>query len=82
MFLPRIHHLNYNAVVRLLICSLSGHRPEEARVRYLETRGALKSRSIQGISQFLVLIRSVQLQILSITCFLSNKSFNYRIEVF
>ena len=57
-----ILELNYYAVLRLLIFSLSGHRPEEARVRNLETRGALKSRSIQGISQFLLVIQSVQLQ--------------------
>ena len=35
--LPRIYHFNYYAVLRLLICSLSGHRPEEAWVRELET---------------------------------------------
>ena len=66
MFSPRIHHLNYYAVLCLLICSLSGHQPEEARVRYLETRGALNSSSIQGMSQFLLVIQSVQLQKLSI----------------
>ena len=81
-FSPRIYHLNYYAVLRLLICSLSGHGPEEARVRYLETRGALNSRSIQGISHFLLVIQSVQLRKSSIICFLSNKSFNYRIKVF
>ena len=43
--------LNYYAVPLLLICSLSGSRPEEARVVYLETRGALNRISIQGISQ-------------------------------
>ena len=47
--------LNYYAVPRLLICSLSGYRPEELRVRYLETRGALNSRSIQGIIQILLM---------------------------
>ena len=54
-FSPHIYHLNYYAVLRLLICLLSGNRPEEARFRYLDTRGALNSRSIQGISQFLQL---------------------------
>ena len=73
MFLPRIHHLNYYAVLRLLIFSLSKHRPEEARNRYLETRGAPNSKSIQGISQFLLVIQSVQMRKLSIICFLSNK---------
>ena len=65
---------NYYAVPRLLICSLSGYQPEEARVCYLETHGALNSRSIQGISQLLLMIQSVQLQKSSIICFLSNKS--------
>ena len=51
--------LNYYAVPRLLICSLSGYRPEEARVRYLDTRGALISRSIQGIGQLLLMTQSV-----------------------
>ena len=69
-----ILELNYYAVPRLLICSLSGYQPEEAQVRYLETRGALNSRSIQGISQPLLMIQSVQLQKSSIICFLSNKS--------
>ena len=46
-----ILELNYYAVPRLLIFSLSRYRPEEARVRYLETRGALNIRSIKGISQ-------------------------------
>ena len=82
MFLLRIYHLKYYAVLRLLIFSLSGHQPEEAWFRYLETRGALNSRSIQVTIQFLLVIQSVQLQKLSIICFLSNKSFNYRIEVF
>ena len=81
MFLPRIRYLNYYAVLRLLICSLSRHRPEEARVRHLETHGALNSRSIQGISQFWLVIQSVQLQKSSIICFLSDKSFSYRIKV-
>ena len=74
MFSPHIHYLNYYAVLSLLIFSLSGHQPEEAWVRYLETRGALNSRSIQGISQLLLMIQSVQLQKLSIICFLSKKS--------
>ena len=62
MFLLHIISLNYYAVLGLLICSLSGHRTEEAQVRYLETRGALNIKSIQGISQFLLVIQSVQLQ--------------------
>ena len=66
--------LNYYAVSRLLIFSLSVYRPEEARVRYLETRGALNSRSIHRISQLLLMIHSVQLQKSSIVCFLSKKS--------
>ena len=61
-FSPRIYHLNCYAVPRLLIFSLSGHQPEKAQVRYLETCGALNSRSIQGISQLLLMIQSVQLQ--------------------
>ena len=44
--------LNYYAVPRLFICSLSGYRPEEAQVCYLETRGALYSRSIKGLANF------------------------------
>ena len=62
MFWLHIISLNYYAVLRLLICSLSGHRPEEARVSYLETRGALNRKSIQGISQFLLVTQSVQLR--------------------
>ena len=62
MFLLNIISLNYYAALRLLIFSLYGHQPEEARVRYLETRGALNSRSIQDIRQFLLVIQSVQLQ--------------------
>ena len=73
MFLPRIRYLNCYAVLCLFIFSLSGHRPEEARVHYLDTSGALNSRSIQGISQFLLVIQSVQLRKSSIICFLSNK---------
>ena len=69
-----IQELNYYAVPRLLICSLSWYWPEEACVRYVETRGALNSRLIQGISQLLLMIQSVQLQKLSIICFLSKKS--------
>ena len=44
--------LNYYAVPCLLICSLSGYQPEEARVRYLETCGALNSRSISVLANF------------------------------
>ena len=69
-----ILELNYYAVPRLLIFSLSVYRPEEAQVCYLETRGVLNSRSIQGISELLLMIQSVQLQKLSIIYFLSNKS--------
>ena len=47
--------------MRLLTCSLSGHQPKEAQVRYLESGGALNRKSIQGISQFLLVIQSVQL---------------------
>ena len=60
--MPHILSLNYYAVLCLLIFSLYIHQPEEARVHYLETRGALNSRSIQGISQFLLVIQSVQLR--------------------
>ena len=54
--------LNCYAALRLLIWLLSGHWPEEARVRYLETHGALNRKSIRGISQFLLVMQSVQPQ--------------------
>ena len=54
--------LNWYEELHLLICSLSEHRPEEARVLYLEICGALNRRSIRGITQFLLVIQSVQLQ--------------------
>ena len=57
-----IKNLTFYEVLRLLIWSLSVHRPEEARFRYLETCGALNHRSIKGISQFLLVIQSVQIQ--------------------
>ena len=61
-FLLHILSLNYHAVLRLLICLFFVNWPEEARVRYLETRGALNSRSIQGISQFFLVIQSVHIR--------------------
>ena len=54
--------MNCYSALSLLICLLSRHQPEEARVRYLETRGALNRRSIRGVIQFLLVIQSVQLQ--------------------
>ena len=62
MFTPHILILNSYAVLLLLICSLSGHRPEDSLVHYLETHGALNIKTIQGISQFLLVIQSVQLR--------------------
>ena len=56
-----IKSLNFYAALRFFIWSLSGHRPENVRVRYLETRGALNRRLIWGISLFLLVIQSVQL---------------------
>ena len=60
--LARAKNVNCYAALRLLFFSLSGHQSEEARVRYLETCGAINPRSIQGISQFLLGIQSVQLR--------------------
>ena len=44
LFVCAAYLLCYSAVLRLLIWSLSGHRPEEAQGRFLETHGALNSR--------------------------------------
>ena len=65
MFKLHILSLICYAVLHFLIGLLSGHRTEEARIRYLETRGVLNSSSIQGISQFLLLIQSVHLKTLN-----------------